>query len=124
LEEVELKAGLEEAMVFSAECNKYFNDRAPWKLAKEDPEQAKAVLFLGAKAAYAIAVHFQPFVPFYCQEIYNQLGLVGSVEQEIWGKLSNLKPGQTLGKPAIVYRRIEKEKIQAEITALSGNAAK
>jgi methionyl-tRNA synthetase len=123
LEQVEIKAGLEVGMAFVNDCNRYFNDRAPWKLMKgtpEDQEAAKAVLFLAAKAAYAISIHFQPFIPFYCQKIYNQLGFAGDVSSVRWGDFSAFKPGQKLGKPEIVYRPIEKAALEAEAAKLAG----
>jgi len=114
LEQVEIKDGLEAGMAFVNECNRYFNDRAPWKLAKENSEEAKAVIFLAAKAAYAISVHFQPFIPFYCQKIYSQLGFAGDVGSVSWGDLSAFKPGQKLAKPEIIYRPIPLETLMEE----------
>jgi len=122
LEQIEVKAGLEAGMAFVNDCNRYFNDRAPWKLAKEKPEEAQAVIYLAAKAAYTIAVHFQPFIPFYCQKIYSQLGFAGEVSAVRWGDLSAFKPGQKLGKPEIVYRPVEKEALAAEAAKLASSA--
>jgi len=122
LEQIEVKAGLEAGMAFVNDCNRYFNDRAPWKLAKEKPEEAQAVISLAAKAAYTIAVHFQPFIPFYCQKIYSQLGFAGEVSAVRWGDLSAFKPGQKLGKPEIVYRPVEKEALAAEAAKLASSA--
>ena len=109
-------------MAFVNDCNRYFNDRAPWKLAKEKPEEASAVMYLAAKAAYAIAVHFQPFIPFYCQKVYAQLGFAGDVSAVRWGDLSAFKPGQKLGTPEIVYRPVEKEVLAAEAAKLAKKA--
>lgn len=119
LSEIELKAGLEEVMAFCNECNKYFNDRAPWKLAKENPEQAKAVLFLSCKAAYGLAVHLQPFTPEYAQKIYGQLGFSGEVGKARWGDYSQFKPGAKLGAPEIVYRPVDAKVIAAEKAAMA-----
>ena len=119
LEEIELKTGLEAGMAFVAECNRYFNDRAPWKLAKENPEEAKAVMYLASKAVFAIAVHFQQFIPEYCQKVYSQLGFDGSVESQRWGDYSPFKAGQKLNNPQIVYRPIEKEVLEAEAAKLA-----
>jgi methionyl-tRNA synthetase len=85
----------------------------------EDQEAAKAVMFLAAKAAYAISLHFQPFIPFYCQKVYSQLGFAGEVDKVRWGDLSAFKPGQNLGKPEIVYRPIEKETLAVEAAKLA-----
>jgi methionyl-tRNA synthetase len=119
LEQIELKAGLEEVMAFAAECNRYFNGRAPWKLAKEKPDEAAAVLFLAAKAAYALALHLSPFVPAYAQKIYSQLGFPGSADEARWGDLSALAPGAKLGNPEIVHRPIDRKAIEEENERIS-----
>ncbi|MFA5246835.1 MAG: methionine--tRNA ligase [Candidatus Micrarchaeia archaeon] len=122
LEQIEIKAGLDAGMAFVNDCNRYFNDRAPWKLMKgspQDQEAAKAVMYLAAKAAYAISIHFQPFIPNYCQKIYSQLGFAGDVSAVRWGDISALMPGQKLGKPEIVYRPLEKDALAAEAAKLA-----
>ncbi len=122
LEEVELKTGLEEAMHFVTECNKYFSDRAPWKLAKEDPKAAEAAIYLAAKAVFVLAVHLQPFVPFFGAEIYKQLGFEESAGQARWGDFAKFKAGMKIGEPAIVHRPVEKEKIEKEVAALKAKS--
>ena len=60
---VELKRALESCMAFAGKANKYFNDRQPWKLLKENPAEAEAVLHNSAKAVYALSVALSPVIP-------------------------------------------------------------
>ena len=122
LEEIELKAGLEDAMAFTSECNRYFNDRAPWKLVKENPEEAKAVVFLATKALYSLSVHLSPFVPGYAQKIYAQLGFAGDVSKAHWEDYSEFKAGAKIGEPEIVHRPIDKKVIAEENAKIAPKA--
>ncbi len=113
LEEIEIKAAQEKLLAFAGECNKYFNDRAPWHLLKNNDKAADTVLFLSAKAVYAIALHGQPFLPFTSKTLLEQLALSDAPQK--WGDLSALKPGATLPKPALLYAKIEDEQIAKEL---------
>lgn len=113
LEEVEIKTAQEKLMAFAADCNKYFNDRAPWHLLKNNDKSADAVLFLSAKAVFAIALYGQPFLPFTSKTLLEQLALPGASLK--WGDLSALKPGASLPKPTPLYVKIEDEQIAREL---------
>ncbi|MFA6049121.1 MAG: methionine--tRNA ligase [Candidatus Micrarchaeia archaeon] len=115
LEEIRLKEALEKIMLFSAECNKYFNDRAPWKLVKEGKNaEAGTVIYNGVKAAYSLALHMYPFLPFSSMAVFKQLGVPEGAKTK-WGDVSTLKPGQKLGEPSIPFAKLEDEAIEREI---------
>ena len=98
-------------MLFAGECNKYFNDRAPWHLSKNNDSQVNTVLFLSAKAVYAFALYGQPFLPFTSSNLLAQLGLEKSPLK--WGDLSPMKPGLEI-KPKPLYEKITDEQVAKE----------
>ncbi len=103
LEECELKGGLEKIMAFAGECNKYFNDRAPWKMMKDGDANARTVIYLSAKAIYAIASLLSPFLTS-SPAVFD---LLGSPAPKKWGDWSAFKPGAQLKAPRILYEKIE-----------------
>ncbi|MFQ5406140.1 MAG: methionine--tRNA ligase [Candidatus Micrarchaeia archaeon] len=120
-DEVKLKEALEKAMLFVGDCNKYFNDRAPWKLLKENKKtQADTTLHLSLKALHLLAVHLYPILPFSCEELLKQLNLPKSANQK-WGELKELKEGEKLNEPKILFHKIEDEQIQKETEKLKEN---
>jgi methionyl-tRNA synthetase len=120
-DKVELKSALERIMAFANECNRYFNEREPWHLVKEKQAEAATVLFLSAKAAYALALASEPILPFTADKIYAQLNAAGARK---WGDLSAVKEGAAIGEPKPLYAKIDDSVILAEIAKLQGEKPK
>jgi methionyl-tRNA synthetase len=115
-ESMEFKAALEKIMAYSNECNKYFNDSAPWKLVKDGKlAEARTALYLSLKAILAIATVSEPILPFTTKKVLAQLGL----EATKWGDYSALKPGKKLGDAKILYEKIEDGQIDDELAKLT-----
>jgi methionyl-tRNA synthetase len=51
--------------------NKYFNDMAPWSLAKTDKAAAKGVLYDAAEQLRVVSILLKPFLPRAAETIYN-----------------------------------------------------
>ena len=88
-------------------ANKYVDDTAPFKLAK-DPAQSQRldeVLYNLAETCRVLAVLLWPFLPGTAVKIYAQLGLSESPDkfsEANWGKL---QPGHKIGEPAPLFPR-------------------
>ncbi|MGM0845338.1 MAG: methionine--tRNA ligase [Bacillota bacterium] len=90
--------------------NKYFDEQQPWRVIKEDRQQAKLVLenclYIGAN----LSVLLSPFIPFTAEKIYNEFGLK---ENRVWKpfclpvniKLSGQKP---------LFTHLPQERIEIE----------
>ncbi len=110
LDELRLKDALDSAMAFSSSVNKFFQDSAPWKSVKEDRAKAAASLYVLANQVKDVAILMSPFLPNTSDSIFAQLGM----EKKGWddlGKLS-VKPGHKIGKPQILFARIERKETQ------------
>lgn len=112
LEQVGVKEALEKVLSFAGEANKYFNDRAPWHL--EDEKELNTVLFLSAKAAFALACAMHPFVPFSSEQVFKQFG----ISPNGWADLSGFKAGLELSDVKPLFSRMEDADVDAQIRKL------
>jgi methionyl-tRNA synthetase len=107
LQQNQLQAALQSIWSLVSRANKYVDETAPFKLAK-DPAQAKRldeVLYNLTEACRILAVLLWPFLPETATKIYAQLGLnekPNQLSETSWGKLN---PGQQIGEPAPLFPR-------------------
>ncbi|MCK4634846.1 MAG: methionine--tRNA ligase [Candidatus Aenigmarchaeota archaeon] len=103
-EESRLREGLEEILSISALGNEYFQKEEPWKTIKEDKEKAAHCLYNCANILKDLCILFYPVIPSSCEKLAEQLKI--KIDWKNLGK--NLKPGHEIGKPEILFRKIEK----------------
>jgi methionyl-tRNA synthetase len=82
LEAVRLRAALAEAMRLATEVNKYLDQKAPWKVVKEDKDKAAKSIFTALKAIDSLSILFAPFLPFSSQKLHSFLGY----EDQLFGE--------------------------------------
>ncbi len=102
MDNLETHSALAEIFSFTSACNKYVNDKEPWKLEGKD---AEAVLYSVLDCVRVIAILLQPFLPQTAQKIAGQLNArLGGLEE---AGFNLLKPGQNLGKKEILFVKLE-----------------
>ncbi len=101
-------------------ANKYFNDQAPWSSVNEAPQKCAATLNICLHACRMLAVLMEPILPFSAEKVWAMLGLEGSVHQQNWDDAADLAlpVGHKIGRPTILFRKIEESEIQPEIERL------
>ncbi len=108
----QLQAGLLSIWTLVNRANKYVEDTAPFKLAKQ-PEQAKRlddVLYNLSETCRVLSVLLWPFLPDTAVKIGRQLGLErepNRLKSAAWG---GLKAGHTIGKPEPLFPRKDTSK--------------
>ncbi len=108
LEEYEFKKAADSVMSLADYANIYFQSHEPWKLVKTDMAAAGSVLRSCLQIAYALVLFMEPVMPTKMQDAYKQLGFSGSVaEKPFTEALTPLKEGQALGRPEILFSRME-----------------
>ncbi|MEM4348635.1 MAG: methionine--tRNA ligase [Candidatus Anstonellaceae archaeon] len=117
LEKVQLKDALHLIMHASKEANAYFQKQQPWKTAKEDRQRCATAIFVLAHQIKDLAVALEPFLPQTSASIFKQLSIPPKKWEDL-GKLS-LAPGHKIGKPEILFRKLE-PKLIAELAAKYG----
>jgi methionyl-tRNA synthetase len=124
---------LDAAWNLIARINKYLVENQPWTITREfdsasrewvttGPENQKTVLYTAAASLRFLAVLLYPVLPRACQILWAQLGQSGRVEDERLDtlKFEDLKPGTKVGKPEIIFPRLEKEATLDKIRNLAG----
>jgi methionyl-tRNA synthetase len=100
------KNALNEIMEFARECNKYVDDKAPWKTRKDDMETTAVTLHHAIQAIKFLAVVLQPFMPRTGEKMAKTLGL--TPEERGWDRaLEPLKAGRPFQAPEILFTKIE-----------------
>jgi len=138
IEEVKLRAALQEAMRLTRSVNAYL-DHAPWfSVVKEDKARAARTVYTALRAIDCLKILFSPFLPFSSERLHRLLGydepLFGEqdiieVKEEtrmhkvlvydesnasgVW-KPSELEPGCSIQKPKPLYKKLDESIVEEE----------
>lgn len=101
--------GLKSIINFSANCNRYFQHREPWKGGKG----SKTCLFLSINAVKTITILLDPYFSFSLEKLWRQLNINNS---RSWNSASiiDVKPGHKIDKPEILFKKLEYKEIQKQ----------
>jgi methionyl-tRNA synthetase len=132
------RAAVTEAMRLADRVNQYASDQAPWATIKTDRERAATVLYVLLRAVDNLKIIFTPFLPFSSQALHELLGYEGAIagplefvtvdedgasHQVLTGDYaswvgrwapSELPPGQALGEPKPLFRKLDLEQVLAD----------
>jgi methionyl-tRNA synthetase len=135
---VKLRAALGEALSLATEANRYLDQQGPWFEIKQDKAQAAKTVYTALKVIDSLKVLFAPFLPFTSERLHGYLGHDGRLfgTQKIvtyreatrsheaviydpsgatgrWSP-SNLQPGQRLGEPAPLFKKLDEKVVDEE----------
>jgi len=112
---------------FIGALNKYIDERAPWKLAKEAQQDALAqVMYSLIDGIRLVALAVSPFMPEAAKEIWRQLGMAAPMEAQRWetAMRPGLLPAATAtASPEPIFRRIEEKSAPAKEKKMAEPAA-
>ena len=117
LENFRFRDAQKEAMNLARIGNKYLADAEPWKVIKTDPERVKTILHLSLQLVANLAIAFEPFLPFSSEKLRGML----HVEEAQWdrlGAIDLLPAGHQLGKPELLFEKIDDSVIEAQVQKL------
>ncbi len=117
LETFRFRDAQKEAMNLARIGNKYLADSEPWKVIKADPERVKTILNLSLQLVANLAVAFEPFLPFSSEKLRGMLH-VEEVEWDRLGAVDLLPAGHQLGKPELLFEKIEDSVVEAQVQKL------
>lgn len=122
-----------EAMNIARAANKYFNDKAPWKSIKENPEDCALTMNVCLQTIRTLSVAFAPFCPEAAASMQTMLGTAlttGAPGQsvqgdDVWMQSARhvLAAGSPLAEPAILFTKIENAIVEREVTKLGAAEA-
>jgi methionyl-tRNA synthetase len=112
IEKFDLSGALSEIFKVVNSANKYIEDTAPWKLAKDNLKKSALsnTIYNLIEILRIVAISISPFIPATSRNIWGQLGLDGDIDRarfadlEKWG-LS--RPGTRINKAGPLFPRIE-----------------
>ncbi len=116
MDNLEFHTALMKAWDLIKRANKYIDETAPYKIAKEGDagkERLATVMYSLMETLRVTAISIAPFMPFTATSIWKQLGYPDDVHQhsltetEEWGKIP---VGQKIAKGQALFPRIEKRK--------------
>ncbi len=105
------------AMSLAQETNRYLDEKAPWKMIKQDRQAAATSLYVALCVISRLKTMLYPFLPFSSQKLHGFLGFLGSVENDSWQ--SHLPPpGQKLLPPQPLFAKLDEELAEEEARRL------
>tara|TARA_Y100000588_G_scaffold393231_2_gene508311 strand:+ start:136917 stop:138413 length:1497 start_codon:yes stop_codon:yes gene_type:complete len=99
---MEVNEAIEEILQYVRKVNKYMEEKAPWKLVKEDKESAGTVLYTAGEALRISAVLLSPVMPNRTEILLEALNAYGGDLN--WG---GLKPGSELKDHKPLFPRVK-----------------
>jgi methionyl-tRNA synthetase len=115
-EAFEVRKAVSALMDLARSANKYFNDQEPWLTVASDPSKCATSLNICLQTVKTLAILQSPILPFSAQKTWQMLNLGGQVEDQSWDDAGHpsVKPGHRLGKPEILFPKIEDADIERE----------
>ena len=124
LENFKFREALTEVMNIARYGNKLLTEKEPWKTYKENPEATGITLYDSLQIIGSIAILCEPFLPFTSKKLFGMLNIdTKNFEWADAGRQDILSVGHLLGKPELLYQKIEDEIIQKQIDKLHGASA-
>jgi len=117
LENYHFREAQKEAMNLARIGNKYLADTEPWKTAKTDMERTATILNIALQITANLAIVVEPFLPFTAEKLLTFL----RTDHLSWNHLGSfdlLAAGHQLGKPELLFEKIEDETIEKQIQKL------
>ncbi len=117
IENFKFRDAQKEAMNLARIGNKYIADEEPWKVIKTDPERVKTVIYISLQLTANLAIAFEPFLPFSSAKLREMI-CMDELNWEELGKTDLLPAGKQLGKPSLLFSKIEDEAIKFQVDKL------
>ena len=117
LEQFKFREAQKEAMNLARIGNKYIADEEPWKVIKTDPERVKTIIYISLQLTANLAIAFEPFLPFSSAKLREMI-CMDELNWEELGKTDLLPAGKQLGKPSLLFSKIEDETIKFQMDKL------
>lgn len=135
-EKAKLRDALKAVLEISSAGNKFFQEKEPWKLRKEAPDEAASVLATLAYLTRDLALMISPYIPETSRKILSFFGLPAprgdrlqnreSQETESeespadWERLGHWEGLEKITAPSLLFSPLEEKKIQALKERFSG----
>ena len=113
LEQFRFRQALADVMALARAGNVYLDRKAPWKERRSDPVACGTTLNVCLQTVRALATCMAPFLPHSAARVAAMLGLEPRAGLPWDEALLALSPGHALGKPEVLFRKIEPDELGA-----------
>jgi methionyl-tRNA synthetase len=123
-ERFEFSKGLETIWSLISAVDKFIVQHAPWKLARQQEDAARAeldlTLYTAAEALRVVTALLYPVMPELTPKIWQQLGMPGAIDGVRFDSLEwgGLAGGQKIGEIAAVFPRLEAKDVIEKMRAI------
>lgn len=124
MRDYDFKGAVDGMMSLASFGNAYIQNNAPWKLIKEDQAAAKQVIADCLQMVKALTVVFQPLMPGSMQRAWTMLGYGDDLAAHPIAEATAPIGARALGKPVPLFKKIEKEQVEALEKVLEARVAK
>jgi methionyl-tRNA synthetase len=119
IERYRFREASQELMNLARLGNQYLAGEEPWKVIKTDPERVKTVMYVALQIAAELSILCEPFLPFTSAKLK---GILNSTEDIKWNEVKSkaelIAPNHKIGKPELLFAKIEDAEIQAQLDKL------
>lgn len=121
LENFQIRSSTRTLMDICRSANKYFNDKAPWETRKSNFSVCETTLNICVHIARVLSTLMEPFLPFSAATLRKMLNIQETIP---WNEVvdSEFPTDHKLGKPEILFTKIEDEIIEEQRKKLKGEA--
>lgn len=110
IEKYEFKAALQELMKLVQEGNRYFDHEEPWLTRKTNALSCERTIGVCMRLVAALGVLAEPFLPFTAERLREMIG----GPRQSWDEIAAPRLPAVIGKPQILFRKIENAAIDAQ----------
>ena len=102
--------------------NKYLADEEPWKIIKTNPERVQTIMYTALQIASGLSVLSEPFLPHTAEKLQKMLRLDPTPSwQDVRQGHTLLASGHCIGKPSLLFNKIEDPKIEEQLDLLKAS---
>jgi methionyl-tRNA synthetase len=111
IRDYEFKNAVDSMMALASFGNAYIQNNAPWKVIKEDRNEAEQVIADCLQIVKALTLIFQPVMPESMQQAWTMLGYDDAIADHSIAEATAPVGARPLAKPAPLFAKIEKDQV-------------
>ena len=125
-EDFRFRDGVAETLNLARAANKFFNDSAPWKSAKAQPDRCAVTVNLSLQTLRSLAIVCEPILPFTAEKMWRMLGL-RKTYKDTWQSAGTLQildghriagSGTSPSALIVLFEKYADDRIQTQIDKL------
>ena len=118
MESYHIADALEAIFTMLRRANKYIDETTPWTLAKSEETRGRlaTVIYNLLETIRIAAVLLTPYIPTTADSIFNQIG-TDKRDYDSVATFGSLESGKAVGEAAVLFARLDEEKILADVAA-------